>query len=109
MPHHSEIDRRSLALHRRVAEKIRHDPELLNRARDTLARWRHTVAPATQPYLLQWQQVLDAGPEACIAMLEDESEQANLLRQSSPFTGVLTHAERFALLKSWKDRHSAPP
>ena len=99
---HPQLDARSLAMHRLVAEKIRRDPALLGRARETLGRWRQTVSVNTLPYLDEWARILDQGLEACLEVATEESERATALRQSSPFTGILTHRERFAFLKSWQ-------
>lgn len=96
---HQEIDQRSLAMHRLVAEKIRRDPALFEKARRTLARWRTIVCPASQPYLDEWEQLMKRGIDACLAVAIEDSERANALRQSSPFTGILTNQERYSFLK----------
>ncbi len=44
-----EIDRRSLALHRLVAERVMRDPSLFEKAKVTLARWRETVCVFPSP------------------------------------------------------------
>ena len=105
---HQDIDTRSLALHQLVAEKIRHQPHFLGHVEATLARWRTMVCPASQPYLEEWQQLLAQGIESCLAVAVEDSPRAAALRQCSPFTGVLTHAERFKFLKAWS-RKDAPP
>jgi hypothetical protein len=104
---HQDIDSRSLALHRLVADKMKRDPALFDRARSTLARWRTSVAPATQPYLAEWERLMDQGMEACLAVAVEDSEKGNALRQSSPFCGLLTNQERFAFLKTWSQSHEA--
>ena len=105
---HQEIDGRSLALHRLVAEKIRHDPALLETARSTLARWRDPANPGrSEPYLAQWASLLALGIEPTLALLTEDSERAAALRQCSPFTRVLSTAERHDFLKGWKARHEA--
>lgn len=98
---HQLIDARSLALHRAVAAKLRQNPELFERSRQTLQRWRRTVSPSSQPYLETWEALMNQGLEATLAVALEDSERAAALRQSSPFTSVLTHQERFALLKAW--------
>lgn len=102
---HQEIDERSLALHRLIAEKIRRDPILFERVRTTLARWRRIVCPSAQTYLVEWERLANQGVDACIAVATEDSERAAALRQSSPFAGVLTNQERFAFLKEWKRNH----
>lgn len=99
---HQDIDLRSLALHRLVADKIRRNPALFDTVKQTLARWRTTVCVSSQPYLQEWQRLADQGLDACLRAAEEDSEQARALRQSSPFTGVLSHGERFAFLKTWQ-------
>lgn len=104
---HQEIDERSLALHRLVAERVMRDPALLEKARKTVVRWRGTVSIASQPYLEEWERLIDQGVEACLVMAVEDSQKAAALRQSSPFAGVLTNRERFAFLKSWQREHEA--
>ena len=98
---HQEIDQRSLILHRFVVDKIRRDPTLFDLAKATLARWRTTGGAASQPYLAQWQALVDEGMEACLHMAVEESQRGDALRQSSPFSGILSNSERFKLLKTW--------
>ena len=104
---HQEIDARSLAMHRLVAEKIRANPDLFQKAQATLARWRHTVCPSSQPYLQEWERLMHQGPDACLAIALEESEHADALRQSSPFAAILSHQERFTFLKAWSREHAA--
>ena len=105
---HQEIDERSLAMHRLIAEKISQNPALFDKAKATLARWRTTVCISSQPYLLEWERLMNLGLEACLAAAIEESERATALRQSSPFAGLLTHQERFVFLKTWSHAHAAP-
>lgn len=104
---HQEIDRRALAMHRLVAEKIRQNPALFDKAKLTLARWRQTVCVSSQPYLHEWQLLMNQGVEACLAVAVEDSEHATALRQSSPFAGLLTHQDRFEFLKTWSQNHAA--
>lgn len=104
---HKEIDERSLALHRLIADKIRRDPSLFKRTEGTLARWRTTVCCASQPYLEEWERLMNQGIDACLAVAIEDSPRATALRQSSPFSGVLTNQERFAFLRTWSRHHEA--
>lgn len=108
MSTHDEIDQRSLALHRLVAERVMRDPSLFEKARGTLARWRETVCISSQPYLSEWEHLMNQGVEACLSVAVEDSPRAAALRQSSPFSGVLTNRERFAFLKQWRSEHEAP-
>lgn len=98
---------RSLALHRLVADKIRHDASLLDRARATLRRWQATASPRTFGYLDAWQNLLDQELEDCLAVATEESQRGDALRQASPLACLLSNQERFAFLKRWKAEHAA--
>lgn len=106
MQTHQDIDRRSLAMHCLVVEKIRREPALFDRAKGTLARWRQTVCASSQPYLIEWERLFDQGMESCLAVAVEDSQRATDLRQSSPFAGILSNQERFAFLATW-GRHRA--
>lgn len=97
---------RSLALHRLVAEKIRRDNALLDRAQTILRRWHQTTEPRTHGYLDAWQRVIDQGVDACLSLAAEESEWADAMRQASPLACLLTNQERFAFLKQWKESHA---
>lgn len=105
---HQEIDERSLAIHRLVAERIRQNPALFDKAKETLARWRKTVCVSSQPYLYEWELLMNQGIEACLVVAVEESERATALRQSSPFAGILSNQDRFAFLKTWSLDHATP-
>lgn len=104
---HQELDLRSLAMHRLVAARIRDNPVLLERVKGTLVRWRSLVDVNTVPYLDAWEHLVDQGVEACLAVATEDSERAAALRQSSPFTGILSNQERWEFLKNWTDDHAA--
>ena len=103
---HQEIDQRSLAMHRLVADKIRREPARFDAARATVARWRLTVCATTQPYLAEWEHLMQQGMDTCLAVAVEDSPHATALRQSSPFTRVLSNTERFEFLKTWRSHHA---
>lgn len=107
MNSHQEIDQRSLALHRLLTEKIRQDPALFENVKRTLAHWRKTVCANSQPYLEEWQRLVDLGTEECLAVATEDSERANAMRQASPFCGILTNEERWEFLLEWDKSHGA--
>jgi len=93
---HQRIDRRSLALHRAIADKLRADPSLLGIARDNLDRW--TLAESrSQPYWDAWREILSRPLPEILDLLGEESERMTALRQATPFAGVLEPAERWAI------------
>ena len=96
---HEMIDRRSLPLHEAVAGKIRESPALLEVARENLQRWSR-MDGGLPPPLKEWQDILDGRSlEDILQLICDQSENAARLRQSSPFGGILTEAERLLILK----------
>jgi hypothetical protein len=91
---HRVLDARSLAMHVMVAQKIERQPGLLDIPRRNLARWSQQRAGEVPMCLKEWQEIM-VQPWPCIAgLITEQSERATRLRQSSPFTGVLTPAER---------------
>lgn len=98
---HLRIDRRSLALHRAVAEKLRTHPELIEIARENLSRW-YAGAGRSQPYLDEWRRILDLPLEEVFALIQQDGERMTALRQSSPFAGILEPAERWAVYKRFE-------
>jgi hypothetical protein len=100
---HSRLDERSLALHQLVAEKVRAEPALLDKARGNMRRWQGTNA-SPSPALAEWEQILGGPVNQVLMLLVERSERATRLRQSSPFGGILTEAERRAVYESHATR-----
>lgn len=90
---------RSLALHRAVAARIRAEPALFDQARAVLERWLGMTPAHLRPALEEWRGLFDDGVDAALAMAAEESERGDRLRKSSPFCGVLSHQERWRLLR----------
>jgi hypothetical protein len=92
---HSEIDQVSLELARRVAERLRLRPELLAFAQANLVRWseQNASAPSLLRCYAEWQKILTRPVEEICTLLCSESDNAQRLRQNSPFAGVLTSTE----------------
>jgi len=107
MRSHEWIDQRSLALDRLVAEKVRANPALLERAVSTLARWIEQRQPNVPPVLREWQTVFATLPlEGILQVLTSAEQRAQRLRQSSPFCGILTPQERLAVLREYEARRT---
>lgn len=102
MSNHSRIDERSLAFGRAIAERVAEHPDFLDRARGTLLHWLETCAPGARPALIEWLTALYGPPEAVLDLLTGTDERAVQLRQSNPFTGVLSPQERTALLRQFQ-------
>jgi hypothetical protein len=102
---HPRIDRRSLALHRAIADRLRADPALIEIARENLDRWSQERG-RSQPYWDAWREILNEPAEKIAALLVEESERMNALRQATPFAGVLKPAERWAIYEQFDSRHA---
>ena len=104
---HPEIDQVSLELGRRIAERLRRQPELIDFAHANLMRWSRQNASA--PFLLrcyaEWQQILSQPVDEICTLLCSESDNAQRLRQNSPFAGVLTPKEVWEIKSRF--RHSS--
>lgn len=97
---HGDIDARSLALARAVVARIDADPRRagLDRARTTCRRWLDRGVTAAA----EWSRLLDAGPwEEVRRALLDPSDVGRALRQNSPFCGILTPKERWAIYREF--------
>lgn len=77
-------------------------------AHENLARWSRLNADA--PSLLrcyaEWQQILQLPLDEICEVLSSQSEEAQRLRQNSPFAGVLTAREVWEIKQRF--RHATP-
>lgn len=98
---HRILEARSLALHCLVVRKIERDPGLLGVARRNVERWlRRDGRPPRA--LLEWRDILGRSWPEIALVLTDSGEEATRLRQSSPFAGVLTAAERRRVYEAFR-------
>jgi len=93
-----------------IAEEVERNPEVLDRAMETLERWERTgMAPAS--YLAQWRGLLGearrspAAMTALLDVLRDDSPDARRLKDFAPFAGVLTREQRRTAFKSCSYDH----
>lgn len=96
---HTITDQVSLELARRVAERVRRHPELVAVARANLARWsrQNSSAASLLRCYAEWQVILSRPLEDVCDLLCSETDEGQRLRQNSPFVGVLTPAEVWAI------------
>ena len=98
---------RSLWLNRLVVGELTRDPDrVLAIASDNIARWRdiHAGRPSILAALDRWSEILDDGVESIVATLTGQSEEAEDLRQNSPFAGVLNEKQREQALASFRNQ-----
>lgn len=100
MTDHSRIERQVSAMHREIASRLRAgDLTPIARAGANLDRWRMRFGGALPAAYLEWQDLLEAGIEQVLAVLEGDDEDAIRRRSSSPFPGVLTARERWEIMR----------
>jgi hypothetical protein len=92
---HRRAARRSLAYHRAVARKLRRP--MVDKARHQVLQWRHEgrIDPR---YAEAWLDLLSRPLREIRDQIGEESKQMADLRQSSPFAGALSEAERRKIL-----------
>ncbi|MEI6537775.1 MAG: hypothetical protein WCN98_20705 [Verrucomicrobiaceae bacterium] len=104
---HQAIDARSLDMDRLIAQRLRENPAVLDKARSVLAKWMTSCDASVRPVFEEWRAILDGPISGVFAVLEGVDERSMRLRQSSPFCGILTPAERTAILMShWRDQRA---
>gem|GEM_PF-564615 len=108
MNSHTAIDARSLAMDRLIAQRLRETPAVLDKARSVLAKWMTSCDASVRPVFEEWRAILDGPISGVFAVLEGVDERSTRLRQSSPFCGILTPAERTAILMShWRRQRTS--
>ncbi|MBM4184313.1 MAG: helix-turn-helix transcriptional regulator [Gemmatimonadetes bacterium] len=87
-------ERRSLALHQAIADRLRCDPEgVVAKAKRTLDLMLAGSA-GSSPFLREWKVLLERPPDALVSFLTDRDPWARELRHVTPFAGILTAVER---------------
>jgi hypothetical protein len=99
---HRLLEARSLAMHAVIAQKINRDLSLLAIAHRNLSRWSARWTDESPPWLQEWRQILVQPWPQIAALITEPSENAARLRQSSPFPGVLTSAERKRIYEAFR-------
>ena len=96
---HNRVDARSLAMHKVIAEKLMQNPKLLQRAKDNIKRWRRQGVEVSA--FTEWENIIDGGLNNVIRIMTADTEDGARLRQSAPFTGILTLKERKNIYESF--------
>jgi hypothetical protein len=103
---HAIAEARSLELHRLVAQRLRQDPPLIEKARARVRVWLDD-GRAHPNYALAWREALEGPFEELLALLVDPGQRARDLRQASPFAGFLEPRARW---EAWRRvRRPLPP
>lgn len=94
---HGVAERRSLALHALVADRL--DSRLVHRAKRALGRLE--AGGRIDPrYARRWRDVLEQPIPQITELLTEDTQEARDLRQNTPFIGVLSEPERRAALSA---------
>ena len=102
VPQMTREDRRSLALHERIADRLRAAPEeTLDRARSNLLRMRG-LHPGASKLLDEWERLLNGSADALVDALVNPGLHSRDLRHVTPFAGVLNASERAAVYREFR-------
>lgn len=95
-------DNFALELHRRIAEKLRQNPALLEIARLNMTRWLSTDRSWSYRQAMgEWQEMIETlSLEDLIAEMLREDDEGQRIRSNSPFGGILSKAERSEVLEA---------
>jgi hypothetical protein len=97
---HGALDDRNIAYGRAIAELLRVDPALIERARDWISARLPKVSEREAYDLREWDRLLRSSTPARLSrFLTDPGERATRLRQSNPFLPVLSETEREDVLR----------
>ncbi len=99
---HRIVEARSLAMHCLIARKIEADRRLLAATRRNLTKWIARYGEDAPRALDEWREILDRPWPEIAALITAADESATRLRQSSPFAGVLTPAERRRVYEAFR-------
>ena len=97
MDPHRLAEERSIAMHARVAERLRDRPEIVAQVRARLE------ARPQGFYRDRWLEILERRLEQICAFVVERTEEAKALRQSTPFAGVLEPRERWEIWRRVRD------
>lgn len=89
-------------MHRAIRDKIEANPGLLEIPHRNIARWKARTRGPVPHYLEEWREILAGDWRDVAKFMVSDSDRATRLRQSSPFAGVLTPAERKAIYESFR-------
>lgn len=98
-PHRRSV-LRSIAYHRRIAERIADDPSVLAAARARVRGWQRDDDPTHADHARAWAELLDGEPAALCAALVRDDDTMQTLRSCSPFAGALDPRERWAIFRA---------
>lgn len=102
MKTHLDINHRNFEFARMIATRIQNDRNnnIINSAIETCQRW---LSRGDNKAVKEWLDILYSGKEKVVEALLDKSDKGNRLRQSLPFFNVVTHRERWEIIKKYHE------
>ena len=99
-PRLTHPERRTLELHKLVAEKLRADPQaVIQRAKERIGVMRsRDLEGRSESYITTWDRLLSGPIGELEATMTSTDQSSRDLRQSSPFAGALSDEERLEIL-----------
>jgi len=94
-------DRRSLAFHEAIVDRIRLDPGTITHAKRNVRRLKQ-IHPDAQERLNRWESWLALPTDDLATLILGTSEVAREMRHVSPFSGVLTPKERAQIIARFR-------
>ena len=91
---HRILDARSLAMHCMTAAKIEQDRVLLREVKKTFRGWCFRYKDGIPRALEEWRVLLKRPWAEVSSIITDPGERPSRLRQSSPFSTILSSKER---------------
>jgi hypothetical protein len=79
-------DTAKLIMHRLIARRLLHDPSLVIRAQESLAKM--AIRFPDRPFVQEWEVILRRSDKEIATFLADRGDEARRLRLSSPFVIV---------------------
>ena len=106
---HQVVDQRSLELSRKVAEKLRANPDLISLGLKNIDGYISSPnsSHSGRQSLMEWKAILEESSlEETIRTLTEESEEGQRLRQSNPFAGILSEEERMTIFRKYESQRT---
>jgi len=91
---HALSELRSIEYHRKIGEYIQADPSILKIVKQRLHASLRGGDASRRHWASAWLKLIDGPIDILLRALVDPGESAKELRQSTPFTGILTPEER---------------
>ncbi len=99
-------DRRSLAFHEAIVDRIRVSPGNITRAKRNVSRLKQ-VHPDAHELLNRWESWLALPVDDLATLILGSSEVAREMRHVSPFSGVLSPKERAQIIARFRHESAA--